>query len=179
MPTDMMGLHDTLPGLQQLVEGAECHRDAHSVDVLKKYVGLHLGDLLPLTSTMTQGIFEQIITYLGAADEEAKSLIRQKYTALWEIFIRENTSGMVGLLLAKEIVVSAMLLELSTAKLVKFFPYAGSKEGRLMESLQGRYLKSLKMFQKHNGRLPPMAVNLTQINVETIPKGQQAYERPV
>ena len=172
----MMGLHDTLPGLQQLVEGAECHRDAHSVDVLKKYVGLHLGDLLPLTSTMTQGIFEQIITYLGAADEEAKSLIRQKYTALWEIFIRENTSGIVGLLLAKEIVLSAMLLELSTAKLVRFFPYAGSREGRLMESLQSRYLKSLKMFQKLNGHLPPMAVNLTQINLATPAKGPQAFE---
>ena len=75
----------------------------------------------------------------------------------------------------KEIVLSYMLLELSTAKLVKFFPYAGSKEGRLMESLQTRYLKSLKMFQKLNGKLPSMAVNLTQINVETSTKGQQAY----
>jgi hypothetical protein len=64
---------------------------------------------------------------------------------------------------------------LSTEKLVKFFPYAGSKEGRLMESLQGRYLKSLKMFQKLNGRLPSMAVNLTQINLETPTKGQQTY----
>jgi hypothetical protein len=175
MPTDMMSLQGTLPGLQQLVEGAELHRDAHSVDVLRKYVGLHLGDLLPLTSTMTQGIFEQIITYLGGADEDTTRLIRQKYTALWEIFIRENTSGIVGLLLAKEIVLSSMLLEFATTKLVRFFPYAGSKEGRLMESLQGRYLKSLKMFQKLNGRLPPMAMNVTQINVETFAKGQQAY----
>ena len=175
MPTDMMSLQETLPGLQQLVEGAELRRDEHSLEVLKKYVGLHLGDLLPLTSTMTQGIFEQIITYLGGADEDTKCLARQRYTALWEIFICANTSGIVGLLLAKEIVVSALLLELSTAKLVKFFPYAGSKEGRLMESLQGRYLKSLKMFQKHNGRLPPMAVNLTQINVETPTKGPQAF----
>jgi len=68
-----------------------------------------------------------------------------------------------------------MLLELSTAKLVRFFPYAGGKEGRLMESLQSRYLKSLKMFQKLNGKLPPMAVNVTQINVEPLTKGQQAY----
>jgi hypothetical protein len=173
MPTDMISLQETLPGLQQLVESAERHRDAQSVEILQKYVGLHLGDLLPLTSTMSQGIFEQIITYLGAADEDTKRLVRQRYSALWEIFIRENRSGIVGLLLAKEIVLSAMLLELSTAKLVKFFPYAGSKEGKLMESLQSRYLKSLKLFQKLNGKLPPMAVNLTQINVETVTKGQQ------
>jgi hypothetical protein len=171
MPNDMMKLQETLPRLQDLVESAERHRDAQSVDILQKYVGLHLGDLLPLTSTMSQGIFEQIITALGAADEDTKRLVRQRYSALWEIFIRENTSGIVGLLLAKEIVLSAMLLELSTAKLVRFFPYAGSKEGRLMESLQTRYLKSLKMFQKLNGKLPPMAVNLTQVNVETFAKG--------
>jgi len=172
MPTDMMSLQETLPGLQQLVESAERHRDAQSVEILQKYVGLHLGDLLPLTSTLTQGIFEQIITYLGAADEDTKRLVRQRYTALWEIFIRENRSGIVGLLLAKEIVLSAMLLELSTAKLVKFFPYSGSREGRLMESLQSRYLKSLKMFQKLNGRLPATAVSLTQINIDNSMKGQ-------
>jgi hypothetical protein len=177
MPTDMTGLQ--LPGLQQLVESAERHRDAQSVEILQKYVGLHLGDLLPLTSTMTQGIFEQIITYLGAADEDTKRLVRQRYIALWEIFIRENTSGIVGLLLAKEIVLSAMLLELSTAKLVRFFPYAEGKEGRLMESLQGRYLKSLKLYQKLNGKLPPMAVNLTQINFDNSMKGQQNYGRPL
>ena len=165
MANVMMSLQKTIPGLQHLVESAERYRDAQSVDVLKKYVGLHLGDLLPLTSTMTQGIFEQIITSLGAADEETKHHLRQRYTALWEIFLRENTSGVVGILLAKEVVLSYMLLELSTEKLVKFFPYAGSKEGRLMESLQTRYLKSLKMFQKLNGRLPSIELNLSQINI--------------
>jgi len=175
MTNAMMSLQETLPGLQQLVEGAELRRDESSLEVLNKYVGLHLGDLLPLTSTMSQGIFEQIITALGAADEDTKRLVRQRYTALWEIFIRENTSGIVGLLLAKEIVLSAMLLELSTAKLVRFFPYAGGKEGRLMESLQSRYLKSLKLFQKLNGRLPATAVSLTQINIENSMKGQQVY----
>src|SRR5262245_35721797 len=174
MATEMMGL-EALQGLQQLVEGSELRRDEHSVEVLKKYVGLHLWDLLPLTSTMSQGIFEQIITALGAADEDTKRLVRQRYTTLWEIFIRENTSGIVGLLLAKEIILSAMLLELSTAKLVRFFPYAGGKEGRLMESLQSRYLKSLKLFQKLNGRLPATAVSLTQINIENSMKGQQVY----
>ena len=82
---------------------------------------------------------------------------------------------MVGLLLAKEIVLSYMLLELSTAKLVRFFSYAGGREARLMESLQTRYLKSLKMFQKLNGHLPPMAVKPTQINVEMPTKGQPAF----
>lgn len=178
MNNDMMGLQDTLPALQQLVEAAESQRDNESLDVLRKYMGLQMGDLLPLTQTMSEGIFEQIIHYLGAGEEASKNLLRQKYQALWEILLHENTSGMVGLLLAKEIVLSYMLLELSTAKLVKFFPSSGSKEGRLMESLQSRYLKSLKMFQKLNGKLPAMAVNFTQINVETVKKGQQDYGRP-
>src|SRR5207237_10430413 len=117
MANVMMSLQETIPGLQHLVESAERYRDAQSVDVLKMYVGLHLGDLLPLTSTMTQGIFEQIITYLGGADEDTKCLTRQKYTALWEVFIRENTSAIVGLLLAKEIVLSALLVEFPTVHL--------------------------------------------------------------
>ncbi len=179
MNHEVMSLQETIPGLQHLVESAELHRDAQSVDVLKKYVGLHITDVLPLTQTMSEGVFEQLIHYLGSGDEAAKIVLRQKYQALWEIFIHENKAGIIGLLLAKEIVLSYMLLELSTEKLVRFFPYAGSKEGRLMESLQGRYLKSLKMFQKLNGRLPSMAVNVTQINVETSTKGQQAYGRPV
>src|SRR2546425_2389815 len=167
MPTDMMSLQGTIPELQYLVEDAEHRRSEHSVDILKKYLSLHMTDVLPLTQTLSEGVFEQIIHYLAAGDDAAKIVLRQKFQSLWEIFVRENTSGIVGLLLAKEVILSAMLLELSTAKLVKFFPYAGSKEGRLMESLQGRYLKSLKMFQKLNGKLPSMAVNLTQINVET------------
>jgi len=175
MTNAMQGLQDTLPGLQQLVESAESHRDTESLDVLRKYMGLQMGDLLPLTQTLSEGVFAQIIHYLGAGDDAVKIILRQKYQALWEMFLHENRAGVVGLLLAKEIILSYLLLELSTAKLVKFFPYAGSKEGRLMESLQGRYLKSLKMFQKLNGKLPSMAVNLTQINLETPTKGQQTY----
>src|SRR5437773_8898564 len=175
MNTNTKALQETLAGLQPLVEGAELRRDDSSVEVLNKYLSLHIADLLPLTQTLSEGVFEQLIHYMGSGDEEAKTLLRQQYQALWEIFLRENRSGMVGLLLAKEIVLSYMMLEFATAKLVRFFPYAGSKEGRLMESLQSRYLKSLKMFQKLNGKLPPMAVHLTQINVETLSKGQQAY----
>src|SRR5215831_9136653 len=169
----MQGLHETLPGLQHLVEAAESRRDNESLDVLRKYMGLQMGDLLPLTHTLSEGVFAQIIHSLGAGDDAVKSVLRHKYQALWEMFLHENRAGVVGLLLAKEIILSYLLLELSTAKLVKFFPYAGSKEGRLMESLQGRYLKSLKMFQKLNGKLPSMAVNLIQINLETPTKGQQ------
>jgi hypothetical protein len=166
MNTNTKSLQETLPELQHLVEAAKLRRDEESLDVLQKYVGLHLGGMLPLTSTMTQGIFEQLIHNLGAGDEATKHLVRQRYTALWELFLRENKAGVVGLLLAREITLSFMLLELSTDKLVRFFPYASSKEGRLMESLQTRYLKSLKMFQRLNGRLPSMAVNLTQINID-------------
>ena len=175
MTNAMMSLQETLPGLQQLVEGAELRRDEPSLEVLKKYVGLHLGDLLPLTQTLSEGVFAQIMHYLSAGDDAVKIILRHKYQALWEMFLHENRAGVVGLLLAKEIILSYLLLELSTAKLVKFFPYAGSKEGRLMESLQGRYLKSLKMFQKLNGKLPATAVSLTQINIENSTKGQQTY----
>jgi len=173
--TNAVGLQETLPGLQQLVEAAESHRDQESLDVLRTYMGLQMGDLLPLTHTLSEGVFAQIIHYLSAGDDAVKIILRQKYQALWEVFLHENRAGVVALLLAKEIILSYLLLELSTAKLVKFFPYAGSKEGRLMESLQGRYLKSLKMFQKLNGRLPATAVNLTQINIENSTKGQQTY----
>src|SRR5438477_7207620 len=123
MPTDMRSLQGTLPGLQHLVEAAESHRDTESLDVLRKYVGLQMGDLLPLTQTLSEGVFAQIIHYLGAGDDAAKIVLRQKYQALWEMFLHENRAGVVGLLLAKEIVLSYMLLELSTEKLVKFFPY--------------------------------------------------------
>src|SRR5438309_4233932 len=59
MATEMVGLQETLPGLQQLVEGAELRRDEHSVEVLKKYVGLHLGDLLPLSGMICAHCFSE------------------------------------------------------------------------------------------------------------------------
>ena len=106
MPTDMRSLQGTLPGLQQLVEAAESHRDKESLDVLRKYMGLQMGDLLPLTQTLSEGVFAQIIHYLGAGDDAAKIVLRQKYQALWEMFLHENSAGVVGLLLVKEIVLS-------------------------------------------------------------------------
>src|SRR5947209_20252885 len=121
MANVMTGLQETLPVLQHLVETAERHRDEQSLDVLRKYWNGHIGSLLPLTQTMSEGVFEQIIHYLGAGEEASKSILRQKYQALWEILLHENTSGMVGLLLAKEIVLSYMMLEFATAKLVRFF----------------------------------------------------------
>src|SRR5947209_17223387 len=124
MANVMTGLQETLPVLQHLVETAERHRDEQSLDVLRKYWNGHIGSLLPLTQTMSEGVFDQIIHYLGSGDEDAKTLLRQKYQALWEMFLHENRAGMVGLLLAKEILLSYLLLEFSTEKLVKFFPYA-------------------------------------------------------
>jgi len=179
MKNDVMALQEEIPVLRHFIEQAEFHRDEQSLDVLRKYWNGHIGSLLPLTQTMSEGVFEQIIHYLGAGDDASKVILRQKYQALWEVFMHENTSGIVGFLLIKEIVMSYMLLELCTEKFVRFFTYASSKEGRLMESLQTRYLKSLRTFQKINGQLPSMAVNLTQINVETPTKGPQAYGRPV
>src|ERR1700704_4137614 len=179
MNNEVMSLQEELPVLQHFIEQAESHRDEQSLDVLRKYWHCHIGSLLPLTQTMSEGVIERIIHYMGAGDEASKIVLKQKYQALWEMFLHENRAGIVGLLLSKEIILSYLLLEFSTEKLVKFFPYAGSKEGRLMESLQGRYLKSLKMFQKLNGRLPSMTVHVTQVNIETLTKGQQAYGRPV
>ena len=167
MNNDVMSLQEEIPVLRNFIEEAECHRDEQSIDTLRKYVSLHIEDLLPLTQTMTEGVFEKLIHYLGSGDEELKITMRQKYQALWEIFIHENKSGIVGLLLVKEIVLSYMLLEFCTEKLVRFFSYGSSREGRLMESIQTRYLKSLKMFQKINGRIPSIEWNLTQINMET------------
>jgi hypothetical protein len=175
MHNDVMSLPEEIPVLQHFIEQAEFHRDEQSLDVLRKYWNCHIGSLLPLTQTLSEGVFEQIIHYLGAGDEGSKVILRQKYQALWEVFMHENKSGIVGFLLIKEIVMSYMLLEFCTEKLVRFFTYASSKEGRLMESLQTRYIKSLKTFQKVNGKLPPMAMHVTQINVETFAKGQQAY----
>src|SRR5438132_4413367 len=146
MKNDVMALQEEIPVLRHFIEQAEFHRDEQSLDVLRKYWNGHMSSLLPLTSTMSEGVFEQIVHYLGAGDEASKSILRQKYQALWEVFIHENKSGIVGLLLIKEIVLSYLLLEFCTEKLVRFFTYASSKEGRLMESLQGRYFKSLKMF---------------------------------
>ena len=114
---------------------------ARSLDIITSAQSAQIIGLLVATILIT-GVLSWTFNFL-----------RQRYTALWEIFIRENTSGIVGLLLAKEIVLSAMMLELSTAKLVRFFPYASGKEGRLMESLQSRYFKSLKTFQKLCQRL--------------------------
>src|SRR5438093_3899947 len=108
MNNDVMSLQEEIPVLRHFIEQAEFRRDEQSLDVLRKYMGLQLGALLPLTSTMTQGIFEQIIAYLGAADEETKHLLRQRYTALWELFLRENKAGVVGILLAREITLSFM-----------------------------------------------------------------------
>ncbi len=179
MNNDVMSLQEEIPVLQHFIEQAEFHRDEQSLDVLRKYWHCHIGSLPPLTQTMSEGVIEQIIHYMGAGDEASKIVLRQKYQALWEIFIHENKAGMVGVLLVKEIILSYMLLEFCTEKLVRFFTYASSKEGRLMESLQTRHLKSLKMYQKLNGKLPSMAVNLTQVNIETLAKGQQLYGRPV
>ena len=165
MKNDVMYLQEEIPVLRHFIEEAESHRDEKSIEILRKYVSLHIEDLLPLTKTMTEGVFEQIIHYMGSGDEQSKITLRQKYQALWEIFIHENKSGIIGLLLTKEIILSYMLLEFCTEKLVRFFTYASSKEGRLMESIQTRYLKSLRMFQKINGRLPSIELNLSQINI--------------
>src|SRR6266487_4017933 len=124
MNNEVMSLQEELPVLRHFIEQAESHRDEQSLDVLRKYWHGHIASLLPLTQTMSEGVFDQIIHYLGSGDQDAKTLLRQKYQALWEMFLHENRAGMVGLLLAKEIILSYLLLELSTEKLVKFFPYA-------------------------------------------------------
>ena len=154
MHNDVMSLQEEIPVLRHFIEETESHRDEKSIEILRKYVSLHIEDLLPLTQTMTEGVFEKLIHYLGSGDEASKVILRQKYQALWEVFIHENKSGIVGVLLVREVVLSYLLLEFCTEKLVRFFTYASSKEGRLMESIQTRYLKSLRMFQKINGRLP-------------------------
>src|SRR2546427_6600170 len=112
MHNDAMSLQEEIPVLQQVIEAAELHRDAHSLAVLRKYWQCHIDALLPLTHALSEGVFAHIIHYLGAGDEASKHILRQRYQGLWEMFLHENKAGVVGLPLAKEIVLAYLLLEL-------------------------------------------------------------------
>jgi hypothetical protein len=151
--------------LRSIVEETELQRDDEHIEKLRTYI-TQCPELFPFTKTLSEGLLEKLVHYLGSADDEAKSSIRKKYQALWEVLIQENTCGIVGLLLIKEILLAALLLEFCTEKFVRFYAYAsGGKEGRLMEAVQSRYLKSLRMFQKLNGKLPDIEYHLTQMNI--------------
>ena len=162
MNNELMYIPEDIQFLRNLIEGAESYRDEPSLDGLRTYVNNH-HDLFPKAQTLAEGLYERLINYIGSADQQSKRMIRQKYQALWEMLIEENKAGVVGLLLIKEIIIAAMLMEYADEKLTRLFSYAGSKEGRLMESLHARYLKSLQTFQKINGKLP--SIELTQINI--------------
>ena len=163
MNNALMYSPEDIQSLRNLIEQAESRRDESSLDGLRTYMN-NRHDLFPKAQTLAEGLYERLINYIGSANQQSKRMIRQKYQALWETFIEENKAGVVGMLLIKEIIVSALLMEYADEKLSRLFSYAGSKEGRLMESIHSRYLRSLQMFQKINGKLP--SIELTQINIQ-------------
>jgi hypothetical protein len=164
---------EAVESLTARIDAAESGRDAQSIERLRAHVDQHLPMLLPLTHTLTDGVFERLIHYLGNGEADAKQRVREKYKTLWTAFLQDNTAGLAGLLLARDVILSQMLLDFCDEKLVRFFAHATSKDGRLMEAIHARYLKSLRMFQKVNGKLASLEIHMNHINI-----GGQALGAP-
>ena len=76
--------------------------------------------------------------------EDYQSHVR-RYQTLWETLLTQNQAGLVGTLLVKEIILSALLLEVAQKKLSKFWSL---KEAKMVDSLSHRYRKALALYQK-------------------------------
>ena len=103
----------------------------------------NLKDYLPLTSTLQSGVFHSLFVYLSDG-QDSQSHIR-RYQTLWETLLTHNQAGLVGTLLVKEIILSALLLEVAQKKLSKFWSL---KEAKMVDSLAHRYQKALSLYQK-------------------------------
>ena len=102
-----------------------------------------LKDYLPLPSTLQAGIFHTLFMYLSDG-QDSQAHIR-RYQTLWETLLTQNQAGLVGTLLVKEIILSALLLEVAQKKLSKFWSL---KEAKMVDSLSHRYQKALALYQK-------------------------------
>ena len=102
-----------------------------------------LKDYLPLPSTLQSGLFRTLFVYLSDG-EDSQSHIR-RYQTLWETLLTQNHAGLVGTLLVKEIILSALLLEVAQKKLNKFWSL---KEAKMVDTLAHRYQKALSLYQK-------------------------------
>jgi len=102
-----------------------------------------LKDYLPLPSTLQAGIFHTLFVYLSDGQDSQAHF--RRYQTLWETLLTQNQAGLVGTLLVKEIILSALLLEVAQKKLSKFWSL---KEAKMVDSLAHRYQKALSLYQK-------------------------------
>jgi hypothetical protein len=163
MTTNAPIVLDNISCVESLIHEAELQRNEKSILDLQRHLNNNT-DLLPTAQILADGLFERMINYIGSADNMVKQNIRKRYMALWQMFVEDNKSGVVGLLLAKEIILSAILLEFSTEKLVRHINHSTSTDGRLMESVHSRHMRSLKMYKKLNGYLPDIEFNINQFS---------------
>jgi hypothetical protein len=102
-----------------------------------------LKDYLPLPSTLQAGLFHTLFIYLSNG-EDPQAHVR-RYQTLWETLLTQNQAGLVGTLLVKEIILSALLLEVAQKKLSTFWTL---KEAKMVDTLAHRYQKALALYQK-------------------------------
>jgi hypothetical protein len=125
----------TKPGDDRKMVNNTTYRELENITNLKDY--------LPLPSTLQAGIFHTLFMYLSDG-QDSQAHIR-RYQTLWETLLTQNQAGLVGTLLVKEIILSALLLEVAQKKLSKFWTL---KEAKLVDSLSHRYRKALALYQK-------------------------------
>ena len=123
------------PGDTRTVINNTTYRELENITDLKDY--------LPLPSTLQSGIFHTLFVYLSDG-QDSQAHIR-RYQTLWETLLTQNQAGLVGTLLVKEIVLSALILEVTQKKLARFWSL---KEAKMVDSLSHRYQKALSLYQK-------------------------------
>jgi len=102
-----------------------------------------LRDYLPLTSTLQSGIFHTLFVSLADGGDYQAHL--RRYQTLWETLLTRNQAGLMGTLLVKEIVLSALILEVAQKKLTRYWTL---KDAKIVETLAHRYQKALALYQK-------------------------------
>jgi hypothetical protein len=123
------------PGDTRTVINNTTYRELEDMTNLQAY--------LPLPSTLQSGIFHTLFVYLSDG-QDSQAHIR-RYQTLWETLLTQNQAGLVGTLLVKEIILSALLLEVAQKKLNKFWSL---KEAKMVDTLAHRYQKALSLYQK-------------------------------
>ena len=123
------------PGDTRTVINNTTYRELENITDLKDY--------LPLPSTLQTGIFHTLLVYLADGGDYQQHL--QRYQTVWETLLSQNKAGLVGTLLTKEIVLSALVLEVAQRKLTRFWTL---KDAKIVETLARRYQKALALYQK-------------------------------
>jgi hypothetical protein len=131
------------PVQQPMMQTPDDRQMVHSTTNRELEAMTDLKDYLPLPSTLQAGLFHTLFVYLSEG-EDCQSHIR-RYQTLWETLLTQNQAGLVGTLLVKEIILSALLLEVAQKKLNKFWTL---KEAKMLDTLAHRYQKALALYQK-------------------------------